>query len=181
MSQDFIAAQIKASMLRITVITGCQLTADVSMRNVFYSELQKMLNENYSFLTFAEIETAFRMAAANGNANPYNNILNLQFIGQVLSDYKKTRGEALKAAEFLLPKPKQEVMSWEEITEVEYQDFLKGECVKKLIPEGVYQCCYTYGWVGEAKEKSDMQDMVFKFFGECMDGGRKNLFERGEK
>lgn len=91
-------------VFKIGVISGCPVPIDGNHRKELAIEMKKFMLQNKSFadLTFEEVLTAFRFNAArtgDEKVKHYQNMFNLDYLGEVLSCYVKFKTEVKAKAE----------------------------------------------------------------------------------
>ncbi|MEP6947711.1 MAG: hypothetical protein ABI863_00490 [Ginsengibacter sp.] len=104
LSRQQLKIAVTGIALNISVITGCQLPIDQRHIDSLDHEISKFLTDNRAFstLTFEEIMMAFRFNAAgklDEKVKHWNNILNLDYLGEVLNLWVKLRDVVEKKAE----------------------------------------------------------------------------------
>jgi hypothetical protein len=140
-------------LFKIAIISGCQLPSQDIMFKSMEDELIKGIDSDkkYSSLTVEEIITAFRMNSAGKLMRKvihYNNLFNMDYFYDVINQYLELRADVrIKAdqqrTKLLPPVTKDENISWEEICENCYQEYLSGVYNFLTWPVNIYDVCVT--------------------------------------
>lgn len=97
MEKEVVNDSVKEVLQYISFVTGAGISREITIP--FLRELKEIITKHYSYLTVAEIKSAFRLNSIgmlDDTVKLYGTSVTLQFIGQVLAKYRIYRNSTLR-------------------------------------------------------------------------------------